>query len=112
MYYSNPNNASVHDGFPNPATDSALQAIDLNSLLVRHSASTFFMRIAGNEWAGQGIFSGDLAIVDRALTPHRNDPVIWVKDDLFVISPRHTVPKNAVLWGSVTAIIHQYQSRP
>ncbi|HUP26449.1 MAG TPA: S24 family peptidase [Candidatus Limnocylindrales bacterium] len=111
MYYSNPDGVSVHDGFPNPATDTSLQAIDLNNLLVRHSASTYFMRISGNEWAGQGIFAGDLAIADRSITARHNDPVVWVKDDLFVISPRHAAPTDSVIWGVVTAIIHQYRSR-
>lgn len=111
MYYSNPVGVSVHDGFPNPATDSSLQAIDLNALLIRHTASTYFMRIAGNDWVGQGIFAGDMAIVDRALVGRGNDPVLWIKDDLFVISPYHAVPADAVVWGVVTTIIHQYRSR-
>lgn len=112
MYYSNPDGVSVHDGFPNPATDAALQSIDLNALLIRHSASTYFTRIAGNDWTSQGIFSGDLVIVDRALAARPNDPVIWVKDDNFAISPRHLLPQNAVVWGAVTAVIHQYQGKP
>jgi DNA polymerase V len=111
VYYSNPNGVSVHDGFPNPATDSTLQAIDLNVLLIKHSASTFFMRIATNEWVGLGIFAKDLAIIDRALSPRHNDLIVWIKDDLFIISPRHKLPKNAVLWGTVTAIIHQYRGK-
>jgi len=98
----------VHDGFPNPATDASLQSVDLNALLVRHSASTYFMRIAGNNWAQQGIFAGDLVIADRAAKTRANSPVIWVKDDEFVISPRHKLTKEAVVWGAVTAIIHQY----
>ncbi len=111
MYYSNPDGVSVHDGFPNPAADSALQAIDLNHLLIRHSASTYFMRIASNDWTKQGIFAGDLAIVDRALNARSNDLTAWIKDDLFVITPRHRIPKNAVQWGVITTIIHQYRSR-
>jgi hypothetical protein len=85
MYYNNPSGVSVHDGFPNPATDTSLQNIDLNRLLVRHSASTYFMRISGN------------------------DPAIWVKDDGFAISPKHKIPEQAEVWGSVTAVIHQYR---
>jgi DNA polymerase V len=109
MYYENPDGVSVHDGFPNPATDSSLQAIDLNSLLVRHSASTYFMNIAGNEWARQGIFSGDLAIVDRALAPKPNDPVVWIREDVFTISPRHKLPEGAEVWGTITSVIHRFR---
>ena len=111
MYYSSPDGVSVHDGFPNPATDSALQPIDLNSLLIWHSASTYFMRIGGNSWAAQGIFDQDLVIADRSLAPRRNDLIIWTKNDLFVISPRHRLPNHAAVWGVVTAVIHQYRSQ-
>lgn len=109
MYYSNPDGVSIHDGFPNPATDTSLQSIDLNSLLIRHNASTYFMRIAGNEWAKLGIFAGDLLIVDRALEPRGNDPAIWIHEDTFVISPKHKIPEGAVVWGAVTSVIHQYR---
>lgn len=109
MYYSNPDGVSVHDGFPNPAADSSLQSIDLNSLLIRHSASTYFMRVAGNEWAQQGIFAGDLAIIDRSLAPQGNDPVVWVHEDNFAISPKHKLPEGAEAWGTITATIHQFR---
>ncbi|HSX24069.1 MAG TPA: S24 family peptidase [Candidatus Saccharimonadales bacterium] len=110
-YYSNPDGVSVHDGFPNPAADTSLQSIDLNALLVNHTASTYFMRIGGNEWARQGIFAGDLAIIDRSLGPKPNDPVVWVHEDVFVISPRHKLPENAEMWGTVTAVVHQYRGK-
>lgn len=109
MYSSNPDGVSVHDGFPNPATDARLQGIDLNALLVPRSASTYFMRIAGNEWARQGMFAGDLAIVDRALNAKPNDPVVWVHEDTFIISPRHKLAEGAEVWGTITAIIHRYR---
>ncbi len=111
MYYSNPQGVSVHDGFPNPAADSTLQNIDLNRLLVRHSASTFFMRIEGSGWERLGIFAGDLAIVDRALDAKPNDPVGWIKDGEFAISPLHKLPAQAEVWGVVTSVIHQYRGQ-
>lgn len=110
MYYENPDGVSVHNGFPNPATDTSLQSIDLNSMLIRHSASTFLMRIAGNEWAKQGIYEGDIAIVDRALSARGNDPVVWTRHSELVISPKHKIPEGAEVWGAITAIIHQYRS--
>jgi SOS-response transcriptional repressor LexA len=111
VYYSNPDSVSVHDGFPNPATDSALQSIDLNALLIWHSASTYFMRIDGNSWSDQGIFDQDLVIADRALNPRPNDLIIWTRNDMFVISPRHRLLNDAAVWGVVTAVIHPYRSR-
>lgn len=111
MYYSNPYGVSVHDGFPNPATDTSLQAIDLNSLLIHHTASTFFMRVDGDEWSRSGIFAGDIVIVDRGLSPRGNDPVVWVYQDTFAISPKHKLPEGAETWGTVTAVIHQFRGK-
>lgn len=102
---------SVHDGFPNPATDISLQNLDLNTLLIQNSASTFFMLIQGSNWARQGIFADDIAIIDRALAPKPNDPVVWIRDDIFTISPRHKLPEGAEVWGTVTAIIHRYRGK-
>lgn len=109
MYFQQPKGVSVHDGFPNPAADSSLQNIDLNSLLVRNSASTFFMRIAGNNWVRMGIFDQDTAIIDRSLQPKPNDPVVWIKDDEFAISPYHKLSEGAEAWGVVTSVIHRYR---
>lgn len=110
MYYENPEGVSIHGGFPNPAADASLQGIDLNKLLIENSISTYLMRIDGDEWQSIGIFSGDIAIIDRAVTAYKNDLVVWVLHDEFVISPRHRVPKNSVVWGVVTSVIHQYRS--
>lgn len=111
MYYENPDGVSVHGGFPNPAADASLQGIDLNRLLIKNSTATYFMRVAGNNWRDVGIFHGDVAIVDRALTAARNDLIIWWHNDSFAISPRHTLPKGGQIWGVVTSVIHQYRGR-
>ena len=100
---------SVHGGFPNPSTDASLQGLDLNRLLVNNGASTFMMRIKGNEWADQGIFAGDIALVDRAIAPGKNDLVIWWHEDNFAVSAMNRTPKSSVAWGVVTAVIHQYR---
>ena len=111
MYYENPDGVSVHDGFPNPATDSSLQAIDLNSLLIWHTASTFMMRISGNQWQEVGIFDQDIAIIDRALGPKPVDLIVWMQDDIFAISHLSSLKEGSEVWGTVTAIIHQYRSK-
>jgi DNA polymerase V len=100
---------SIHAGFPNPAADTTLHSLDLNQLLIAHASSTYLMRISGNEWRRFGIFDGDVAVVDRALDVHRTDLVIWLHDDCFAISYRPAVPTEAICWGVVTAVIHQYR---
>lgn len=109
MYYSKPDGVSVHDGFPNPATDSSLQLLDLNSLLIKHRISTYFMRIAGDDRREQGIFDGDIVIIDRALKPKRNDLVVWWEGETFRLSPKHAVPLDTPTWGVVTSTIHQFR---
>ncbi len=111
MYYESPEGVSVHGGFPNPATDASLQGIDLNTLLIKNSISTYLMRIEGNDWQAIGIFAGDIAIIDRALAANRNDLIVWILHDRFAISPRHALPRDAKAWGVVTSIIHQYRGR-
>ncbi|HEX3569126.1 MAG TPA: S24 family peptidase [Candidatus Saccharimonadales bacterium] len=103
----------VHAGFPNPATDTSLVSLDLNQLLIAHAVSTFFFTIEGNEWEREGIFTGDIAIVDRIVDPRSSDRVIWHHDGqgAFAISQRRAVPEDARIWGVVTAVIHLYRNR-
>ena len=99
---------STHAGFPNAAEDTRLSGLSLDALLVPQPRSTFFFTIEGDQWAAQGIFTGDIAVVDRAL-PHRpNALVIWVNGSDFALSPVHETPNGAEIWGVITAIIHRF----
>src|SRR5882724_10222496 len=101
---------SVHTGFPNPATDHSLDSLDLHQLLVPRPNSMFLFRIRGDEWNDQGIFDGDIAIIDRALTPQRGDHVVWWHEahGEFAISLFENTPEDAAVWGVVTAAAHQF----
>lgn len=103
---------SVHTGFPNPAVDQRLQSLDFNKLLIENTVSTFMFRVRGSEWEGAGVFDDDIAVVDRALSPRKNDVVIWWNEAAgeFAISYFHTAPEGAALWGVVTATIHQFRT--
>jgi len=104
---------SIHTGFPNPAIDQRLQALDFNKLLIENTVSTYMFRIRGNEWESTGVFDGDIAVIDRALRAGKNDVVIWWKEGVneFAISRQHDMPKDAAMWGVVTATIHQFRIR-
>ena len=110
-YPAEADGVSVHSGFPNPATDKAFATLDLNRLLIEHSLSTYYFRIAGDDWQSVGIFDGDIAIIDRALSAKPNDLVIWWQDNTsqFAVSPCNKMPKDARSWGVVTATIHQFR---
>src|SRR3989338_1742145 len=55
-------------GFPSPGDDQIEKVLDINDLVVKHPASTFFVRVEGDSMEGAGIFSGDVLVVDRSLT--------------------------------------------
>ena len=106
-----PEGVSVHTGFPNPATDKSLHTLDFNQLLIRHTASTYMFRVRGNDWEGAGVFDNDIAIVDRALDPKKTDVVLWWNEleGEFAISKYPQMPKEAALWGVITATVHQFR---
>lgn len=56
-------------GFPAPGDDMVEKVLDINDLVVKNPASTFFVRVEGNSMEGAGIFSGDVLVVDRAVLP-------------------------------------------
>lgn len=64
-------------GFPAPGDDQIEKVLDINDLVVKHPASTFFVRVEGDSMEGAGIFSGDVLVVDRSLT---------AKDGLIVVA--------------------------
>ena len=65
---------AVRAGFPSPADDFIEEEIDLQRLLVTNRAATFLVRVAGDSMVGKGLLDGDLAIVDRSLTPPDTTP--------------------------------------
>lgn len=108
-----PEGVSVHTGFPNPATDRSLHTLDFNQLLIEHTASTYMFRVRGSEWEAAGVFDGDIAVVDRALDPRKTDVVLcWdgTRGE-FLITKRSKMPKEAALWGVITATIHQFRKK-
>lgn len=103
---------SVHSGFPNPAlehrTDKIL-ALDLNQLLIQRPSSTYMFKIDGHEWADQGIFDGDIAVIDKAPIARPNDLLVaWRDDELIILKQRQLTPGDKP-WGVVMSIIHQYR---
>lgn len=102
---------SVHAGFPNPAADRRLRGLDLNELLVERPSSTFIFRIRGQEGTTQGIFDGDIAVVDRAASPRPMDYILWHDGAGFKLSRPSRVTEGAVQWGVITAVIHQYRAK-
>lgn len=60
---------TIPAGFPSPAADHEEERIDLATLLVRHPAATFAMRVSGNSMIKHRIHDGDVVLVDRSVRP-------------------------------------------
>lgn len=99
---------ATHKGFPNAAAERDRTPLSLDRLLISHPISTYFFRIRGHSWHRLGIFDGDIAIIDRAQTPHENSLVIsWDETDSLRISQWHT-QNHLNIWGIITTTIHQF----
>ena len=72
-------------GFSAVAESCEAEALDLNALLVRRRAATFFVRMSGDAMAGAGIRPGDILVVDRSLEPSDGTPVVAFAGGEFVV---------------------------
>lgn len=117
---------AVSCGFPSPADDYIEKHLSLDSKLIPHPTSTFFVQATGDSMKGV-ISSGDLLVVDRSLTPKNDSIVLAVLDGEFTVkkiekrgSRIFLVPENILyseieikdetdfkVWGVVTYIIHK-----
>jgi DNA polymerase V len=106
------------------------KAVDLNDLLIKHPAATFFLRARGDSMEAAGIRDGATLIVDRALTPVDGDVVIGIVDGNLAVkrlrrdktgawlesaNPRYRpIPLTAddMIWGVVTDSINPMRQRP
>jgi hypothetical protein len=102
---------SVHAGFPNPAADrdNSKMTLSLNQLLVQHPSSTFFFRLHGRGWEEQGVFDGDIAVIDRAIRPQPDDLIVIWQESGFTVTRFKQAPINITNFGVITSIIHEYR---
>ncbi|HSH13432.1 MAG TPA: translesion error-prone DNA polymerase V autoproteolytic subunit [Desulfurivibrionaceae bacterium] len=116
----------VSAGFPSPAADHLDKCLNLNELLIKHPAATFFVRVAGDSMTGAGINHDDILIVDRALEPANGKVVIAVLNgeltvkrlfrngELFRLAAENpdypdlqlAEGESCEIWGVVSFVIH------
>ena len=75
----------IKAGFPSPAEDYLDKKLDLNEHLIKHPASSFFVKVKGDSMIGAGINSGDILIVDRSLEPKDKRIVVAVVNGDFTV---------------------------
>jgi DNA polymerase V len=117
----------VSAGFPSPAEDYLEGQLDLNRLVVKTQAATFFVRATGDSMIGVGIRPGDLLVVDRSLDPRHGSVVVAVLDGCLTVKVLDRRaggvtlrPANAAhrpiavgedadlkVWGVVTYVVHK-----
>ncbi|ABG40862.1 putative prophage repressor [Paraglaciecola sp. T6c] len=71
-------------GFESPATEYTQLSLDLDQLLIDHPSATYIGIAQGESMTGDGIFSGDLLIVDRAQDIKDRDVVVANLNGVFV----------------------------
>lgn len=118
---------SVKAGFPSPAEGSEEKRLNLNDLLVKRPAATFFIRVEGDSMIDANIHSNDILVVDRSIQPTMNKVVIArIGSDFTVkrlkirrgkhfLSPENpNYPEIPIedgddieIWGVVTYVIHK-----
>jgi len=87
---------TVAAGFPNPADDYVEARIDLNLELIPRPLSTFLMRACGDALRGDGIFDGDLLVIDRSVTPRPGQVVVATHQGAFIL--RRLGRRDGRLW--------------
>jgi len=68
------------NGFAAAADDYMERGIDLNEQLILNKPATFFFRMNGDAMMEDGIFSGDILIVDRSVKPLSGKVIVAVLD--------------------------------
>jgi len=79
-------------GFPSPAQDYVEQRIDLNSLLVCHPSSTYFIRVSGDSMIDGGISDGDMLVVDSSIKAEHGDIIVAAISGEFTVKLLMTKP--------------------
>ena len=85
-------------GFPSPAEQYLEPPLDLNELLVKRPAATFFVRVEGDSMINAGIHDKDLLVVDRSLTPANGDIIIAAVDGEFTVKTLRVLGNRE--WGT------------
>jgi len=115
-------------GFPSPGDDQVERVLDINDLVVKHPATTFFVRVEGDSMEGAGIFSGDVLVVDRAVEARDGTIVVAAVNGEMVVKRLVTKgnrqelhseneqyapivlgdDEECFVWGAVTGSVRQF----
>jgi len=66
----------VSAGFPSEAFNYLEDGLDFNKYLIKHKEATFCLWAGGDSMKGDGIFKGDLLVVDKLEEPYENSILV------------------------------------
>ena len=93
-------------GFSSPATHYNEPRIDLNTVLATNTEATFYIRMADDSALHLGINKEDVLIVDKSLTPKKEQLAMAIMDGRFqIIKITQNFTEEIKVWGVVTYII-------
>lgn len=72
-------------GFPSPVMGELNGTLNLNTLCIRHPATTYYVRARGDSMIGAGICDGDILVVDRSIEAQHGDIIIAAIDGEFTV---------------------------
>ena len=79
----------VHAGTFSPATDHIEKVCDLNDLVIRNKDTTYFVRTIGDCMADDGLWEGDIMIVDRSIEHYEGQIVVVWLDGEYIVRRYH-----------------------
>jgi DNA polymerase V len=118
---------NISAGFPSVASNYIESNLDLNELIVKHPASTFFVKVSGDSMKDAGILSGDILSVDRSLEAISGKIIVAVingeftvkrfvkkEKDLFLVPANNAYSTIRIspdsdfqVWGIVTYVVRK-----
>ena len=90
---------SVSTRFHSWAEDDFSLSLNLNELIVQHPAATFFMRVKGDAMLDAGVSSGDILVIDRALSLANNKIIVARLDGQLIVRRVQLVAGALILMG-------------
>ena len=115
-------------GFPSPAADHIEKVISLDQVLNVRAPHVYLASIDGDSMQGVGIFSGDLAVIDRSIEPVHGHIVVALLNnepvckrlckrgrEVILLSENPKSPARYVLegdelaiWGVITSTVRSH----
>ncbi len=76
---------SVQAGMPTPVADVVPTALTVDEHLIANPSKTILIKVKGDSMADEGIFQGDVVVVEKRATANVGDIVVAIVDNEFTL---------------------------